>query len=205
MDENRRSIESITRFIFIDDEPCRSDIIFLPGAIFAGHAERAAELYAAGMAPLILPSGRYGIKAGKTKPVPERDARYSGEYRTEWEFMRRVLMDNGVPEAAILREEEATYTWENALLSRKVTDSLGLKIRRAILCCKPYHAARSLVYYQAAFPETEFRVCPARNAPVTKENWYLTVNGRNKVLSEVEKMGGQVRKQLEMLMPPCEL
>lgn len=199
-DTGFRSVDSITRFIFVEDEPQKSDVIFLPGAIYAGHAERAAELYKAGMAPFILPSGKYGIKAGKTKPVPERDARYRGEYATEWEFMRRVLKDNGVPEEAILREDHATFTWENALLSRKVTDAMGMKIEKALLCCKPFHAARCLVYYQAAFPEAEIRVCPARNVPYTADTWYLSESGRNKVFSEVEKMGSQVRRQLEMLM-----
>ena len=37
-----------------------------------------------------------------------------------------------VPQSAILREDQATYTYENAIYSRKVTDSLGMEIQRAI-------------------------------------------------------------------------
>ena len=31
---------------------------------------------------------------------------------------------------------QATFTWENAKFSRKVTDQAGINIRKAIICCK---------------------------------------------------------------------
>ena len=96
-----------------------------------------------------------------------------------------------MPQSAILREDQATYTYENAIYSRKVTDSLGMEIRRAILCCKPYHARRSLLYYQLLYPDTRFLVCPVRESDVTRENWFLTEKGTKIVLGEIERIGVQ--------------
>ena len=58
--------------------------------------------------------------------------------------MKDVLMQNGVPEEAILKEDQATYTYENAIYSRQVTDREYLDIKKAILCCKSCHARRVL-------------------------------------------------------------
>lgn len=196
-----RLIQAITDFIFAEDEPENSDIILIPGAMSPGHALRAAELYREGYAPLVLPSGRWSKGAGRVKALsPENEARYPGPYDTEWQFLHRVLTEAGVPENAVLKEDQATFTWENALLSRLKTDEAGLVIRRAILCVKPYHARRALLYYQAAFPDTRFFICPDKCASVTRDNWYLTSRGREKVMSEVLRMGGQVKEQLELLL-----
>ena len=105
---------------------------------------------------------------------------------------RQVLLEDGVPDSAILREDQATFTWDNARKSRQVTDAAGLDIRRAILCCKGCHARRALLYYQAAFPGTRFLVCPARCPGLNPEDWFLTPLGRETVLGEVQRLGGQM-------------
>ena len=66
--------------------------------------------------------------------------------------MRRILMENGVPERAILREDEATYTYQNAIFSRKRTDAMKLTVSRGIICCMPVHARRAKMYYETLFP-----------------------------------------------------
>ena len=37
-------------------------------------------------------------------------------------IFKRCLVQNGVDESAILKEDQATFTWENAKNSRIVTD-----------------------------------------------------------------------------------
>ena len=101
-------------------------------------------------------------------------------------------MASGVPEKAILQEDQATYTWENAQFSRRVTDGLGLTIRTAILCCKPCHARRALLYYQAAYPETRFLVCPSDMPGFMPDDWFRTNEGRARILGEVQRLGGQI-------------
>lgn len=52
-------------------------------------------------------------------------------------FLKDVLMQNGVPEEAILKEDQATYTYENAIYSRQVTDREYLDIKRRFSAVKP--------------------------------------------------------------------
>ena len=97
-------------------------------------------------------------------------------------------MKNGVPADAVLKEDQATFTWENAKFSRKVRDQAGINIRKAIICCKNYHARRALMYYQRAYPEVEFWVCPCCVDGVTKENWMNSEEGIQSVLGEVQRI-----------------
>ena len=196
-----RFIRAVTDFIFVEDPPEQVDVILIPGSRKVEHAVRAAELYRAGYAPYVLPSGRYGVKLGRFVPLEEPlRSEYPGAYETEWHFLRAVLMKHGVPEEAILREDQATYTWENAQLSRDVLAAAGIPCHRAILCCKGYHARRALLYYQAALPETRFLVCPAQTPGCTRDDWYLTEKGRSRVLGEVQRLGGQINEVFSMML-----
>ena len=100
-------------------------------------------------------------------------------------------MDNGVPSEAVLKENEATYTYENAIYSRKKLDEMGMIVKKAILCCQAFHARRCLLYYQEQFPDTEFIVCPMVTKGISKENWYQTEYGIQTVLGEIERCGAQ--------------
>ena len=197
---NDKFLNQITEFIFVEDKAEKSDMIFIPGSGFPQLAEEAAKLYHQGLAPYILPSGKYSILNGKFAGVQEKQELYDGEYETEWEFLKEALKKNQVPEEHILRENNATYTYENAIYSRKVTDRLGMEIKKAILCCKPYHARRSLLYYQLLYPETQFYVCPIQDSDVKRDNWYLTEKGIRLVFGEVQRIGEQfidITKEME--------
>ena len=191
----QKFLQQFTDFIFVEDPPLPSDIIFIPGNGYPQMAERAAALWKDGLAPLLLPSGKYSTLSGHFSGVQAGRSRYPGPYETEWEFLRDVLLKNGVPESAILREDTATYTYENALRSRALTDSLGLAVHRAILCCHAWHARRCLLYYQLLFPEAELLVCPS-DTGINRENWQDTGEGIDLVLGEIERCGGQFHKIL---------
>ena len=113
---------------------------------------------------------------------------YGGDYETEWEFLKNVLLKNGVPEEAILMENQATFTYENAIFSRQVTDLHKIHVKKAILCCKTYHARRSLMYYQLLYPETVIMVCPACPDGITRENWRETETGVEAVTGEIDRI-----------------
>ena len=181
-------LEEVEEFIFMENQLEQADIIFVPGNSYPYMAEKAADLYMAGMAPVILPSGKYSITVGKFGGVLSGQERYNGKYRTEWDFLKDVLVKNHVPDEVILKEDQATFTWENARLSREVTDKAGIEIKKALLCCKNYHARRALMYYQRAYPEVEFRVCPCCVDGVTKENWMSSEEGIQSVLGEVQRI-----------------
>lgn len=189
-------LEEIGNFIFMEDQPEIADIIFVPGNGYPYMAEKAAELYAQGAAPMILPSGKYSISFGKFSGVIGEAEKYDEDYQTEWEFLKDVLLKNGVPESAVLKEDEATFTWQNALFSKKVTDLAGINVRKAILCCKNYHARRAFMYYQRAYPETKFLVCPCCVDEITKENWKLTQRGIDEVMAEVKRIVSQFQTMM---------
>ena len=183
-----RFIEQISEFMFAEDEPEKADIIFIPGNGYSQMAEKAAALYGKKYAPFVLPSGKYSITVGKFGGVLSGQERYNGKYRTEWDFLKDVLIKNHVPDEVILKEDQAIFTWENARLSREVTDKAGIEIKKALLCCKNYHARRALMYYQRAYPEVKFRVCPCCVDGVTKENWMNSEEGIQSVLGEVQRI-----------------
>ena len=194
-------VRAVTEFVFVEDKPEKADVIFIPGSRKVAHAIRAAELYRAGYAPYVLPSGRYTISRGYFLELPEPlKSEYPGPFETEWHFLKTVLMKHGVPESAILREDQATYTWENAQLSRKVLEQQGIPVKTAILACHAFHARRALLYYQAAMPETRFIVCPAPTPGYTREDWFLTEKGRARVLGEVQRLGSQISEVFAMML-----
>ena len=186
--EYRDFLNGAEEFIFVENPPEKADIIFVPGNGFPEMAEKAAELYGQGYAPYILPSGRYSITMGKFAGVQSKKEIYDGDYETEWEFLKTVLMKNKVPEEAILREDQATFTYENAIYSRQVTDMLGIEVKTAILCCKTYHARRSLMYYRLLYPDARILVCPACPDGITRENWRKTEAGVEAVTGEIDRI-----------------
>ena len=190
-------LETAEEFIFAENRPEKSDIIFIPGNGYPQMAEKAAEIYKKGMADWILPSGRYSVVSGKFSGVLEKGDIYDKKYVTEWDFLRDVLVKNGVPEDKILEESHATYTYENAIYSRQVTDHAGLKIEKAILCCKSYHARRCLMYYQFLYPETKFYVIPVNADGITRENWRENKAGIDAVTGELSRIVKQFSLMLE--------
>jgi len=165
----------ITDFMFFETGIEPSDVILIPGGSHPQLMERAAELYRQGLAPYILPSG------GKTPNVSS----------TEWEFLKDVGLSLGVPEKAILREDKATNTFENARYSWLELQKQGIRLKKAILVCKSYHARRALLTYQVEFPQNiEFYVSPVTDKTgTTSDNWYLDEQKINYVMNELTKVG----------------
>lgn len=192
-------IDDITNFIFLEDKPEKVDIIFIPGGSYAELAEKAAELWNSGYAPIILPSGKYSSKRGYFPKPSSKAEKYNGKYNTEWEFLKAVLIENGVDEKAILREDKAENTYENAFKSREVTDKLNIRINKAIICCKAFHARRCFMYYKWAYPDAEIIVCPSEVQGINRNNWFTTKNGVEKVMDELMKSGLQFKDYIREL------
>ena len=189
-------IEEFTNMIFLEDQPEKSDIIFIPGSGHAALAHTAARLYHSGLAPLILPSGKYSKLTGYFPGPSDQDEeitppKSSGVWESEWDFLHDVLTLDHVPESAILKENKATFTYENAVYSRKLTDHLGLKIHKAIICCQAFHARRAKMYYEILYPNTQFFICPSVTQNISRENWYLDPEKIQTVLGELSRMGSQ--------------
>lgn len=184
-----RNIDDITNFIFINDLPQKSDVILIPGSSRHEITEKAAELYHAGYAPYILPSGLYSLSCGHFAKENITKECYKGNFSTDFEYCRHILVTNGVPENAILCEDRATNTMENAMYSAEVIHSLGLTVKRAIICCQAFHARRAYMTYACHFTNVELLVVASETQNICSKDWYKNEKTAKKVLSEVEKCG----------------
>ena len=106
-------------------------------------AERAAEVFLAGWAPLLVCSGHLGSLT-------------SGIWsRSEAEVFADVAAGRGVPRERILLESRSTNTGENVDFSRRLLEERGLSPRVAIAVQKPYMERRTLATFEARWPELE--------------------------------------------------
>ena len=103
----------------------------------------AAQLYHMGRVPCIVPTG--GV---------EWD--YEGERLSEARYMAKLLRAAGVPEEAILLEDEARTTKENMLYGTiQLSRTFHLEnIHRVIVVTADYHLRRSLGLAQCLLPRS---------------------------------------------------
>ena len=188
---NSRTITDISDFIFVSDTPCKVDAIFLPGGSHPEQPEYAAELYRKGYAKWLIPSGVVSVKRDKWPGVRSKANIYNGDYQSDYAFFTDVFLKNGVPAEAIIGEDKSGHTRGNAFLSRKAVDKSGVEVKTALIVCKAFHARRCLMLYQMAFPNVDIKVCPVHCYNITKDNWYKTEQGIDRVLGELARCGNQ--------------
>ena len=187
-----RIITDISNYIFVSDKPEKVDAIFLPGGSHPEQPEYAAELYRKGYAKWLIPSGGVSVKRDQWPGVRSKADIYNGNYQSDCAFFTDVFMKNGVPADAIVgREDKSGHTRDNAFFSREVVDAKGIEIRTALIVCKAFHARRCLMLYQMAFPTVTFKVCPVHCYNITKDNWYMSEQGIDRVLGELARCGNQ--------------
>lgn len=165
--------DCLTELVFVpEEEILPADVILVPGGTHHIPMRMAAELYHAGMAPYILPSGGFREKID----------------RTEWEHLRDIALSLGVPEEAILREDRAQHTFDNARHSWKVLLEQEIEVKRAIMVCKSFFARRALMTYQTVFPRHITIQVISDNSRVDRNNWFLSESGIQTVLTEAGKI-----------------
>lgn len=169
--------DCISEFIFVEPNIAKSDIILIPGASQHQLMEKAAELYHQGLAQYILPSG------GENSNLID--------YKTEWEFLKTIGANLGVPENIILKEDKAKNTFENAQFSWDLIKDKNIEVKNVILVCKYYHSRRALLSYKSVFPSyINFYISPVVDKrEISKANWFLDENKINIVMNEVAKIG----------------
>jgi uncharacterized SAM-binding protein YcdF (DUF218 family) len=169
----------ITGYLFVSQEPEKADVILIPGSPFAEPAQRAALLYNRHYAPWLVASGnRWIFHSRKNNALTECDS------------MVDIVMGSGVPRSAILREDRARHTLENARLSRIALDKAGVTVKTAIICCQSFHARRCYKSYSRYFKGVELLICPVPTRGVDASNWHKSPVGVFKVMTELLKCTG---------------
>lgn len=95
-------------------------------------------------------------------------------YESEWDYLKTIGIQLGVPEKAILKEDKARNTFENAQFSWELLQKLGIQIKNVILVCKAYHSRRALLTYQSLFPlNINFYIALVIDKRgISKDNWF---------------------------------
>jgi uncharacterized SAM-binding protein YcdF (DUF218 family) len=121
----------------------KADAILVLGSHDTRVAERAAQLFLEGWAPVIVFSGHLGALTKE---------RWS---RSEAEIFADVAASRGVPRERMLIEDRSTNTGENVEFSRRLLSEHGLAVSRAIAVQKPYMERRTLATFHARWPELD--------------------------------------------------
>ncbi len=133
-------------YMLLGHELVPSDLILVLGSNDVRVAEHAAELYARGLAPLMVCSGNVGRLTATTFA------------RSEAETFADAAVAKGVPRDAILLEARATNSGENLAFTRELLAARGIHPRRIILVQKPYMERRAYATFLRQWPGPEARV-----------------------------------------------
>jgi len=133
-----------------------SDAIVALGSNDVRVAHHAADLFLAGLAPVLVFSGGVGaLTAGQYGGVSEADA------------FADIAVARGVPRAAILVEGASTNTGENIRFTRALLEARGVAHASLILVQKPFMERRTLATFLAQWgapPTPAFAVASPRIA-----------------------------------------
>jgi uncharacterized SAM-binding protein YcdF (DUF218 family) len=126
--------------------PVPSDCILVLGSHDLRSADRGAELYLQGLAPILIFSGGLGYLTKGVWKDPEADQ------------MARIALDKGVPAEAIFIENQSTNTGENILFTGRLLEEKGLHPHTFLLVQKPYMERRSYATFKQHWPDKELIV-----------------------------------------------
>ena len=129
-------------------------------------AERGAQLFLEGWAPLLIFSGGLGVITKHLWSEPEADK------------FARIAVGMGVPEDRILRETRSTNTGENVQFTRQLVAEKRLDLQTFIVVQKPYMERRSYATFKNFWPEKDLVV----TSPQVTLDEYLA-RGSNEKLS----------------------
>ncbi len=150
-------------FLCIDTGEAKADAIVVLGGEPSFRPARAAELFRAGAAPLVLVSG-------------------DGDYREA----RLSLIAAGVPESAIRLEPKSRTTMQNARFSVQWLREQGL--HTAVIVTSWYHSRRALKTFRHAAPELTFYSRPSYYG-LKRADWRRT-GISSQVRAEYVKLAG---------------
>lgn len=137
-------------FLFYEEKPVKADVIILLSGEKEerGRMTKVAELYHAG----------YGDKVLLTNAnSPGSSVEYAESF--------------GIPREAVLKENKATSTYENALYSKEIILDQGFE--SAIVVTSNYHMRRSKLAFQRVFHDSgiSFTYVPHHPKPLTRDSW----------------------------------
>lgn len=123
-----------------------ADAIFVLCSYDKRVAERGAQLWLEGWAPLLIFSGGLGVITRTLWSEPEADQ------------FAQIALKLGVPADAILIENQSTNTGENVLFTQRLLAERKLDPASFLLVQKPYMERRSFATFRKVWPQKLVRV-----------------------------------------------
>jgi uncharacterized SAM-binding protein YcdF (DUF218 family) len=157
--------------------PCSAAIGL--GSHDLGVATAAADLYRAGLFPVLVFSG------GNS---PTTRARFP---RGEAVHYREHALSLGVPDEAILVEPNAANTGQNITLSRELLAEAGVQVESLLLISKPYMERRSYATCRKLWPEADV-VCASE--PLELDDYIKSIGDEKLV---VNMLVGDLQRVIE--------
>ena len=130
----------------MNDQLAKSDCILALGSHDLRVAERAADIYLEGWAPLLIVSGGLG---NFTKDIWTD---------TEADMFADIAVKKGVPAYNILIENASTNTGENILFTQRLLSQKGLEPESFIVVQKPYMERRAYATFKKHWPSKKLLV-----------------------------------------------
>ncbi len=118
-----------------------------PSPVLQARLDHAADLYRRGIAPLIITTGGHG-------PDP---------LYTEAGVGKAYLVQQGIPEEAILTEEYGETSWESMVEVKRLADAQH--VRRIVLVSDPFHVLR--LKLMARYLGLDAAGSPTRTSPIS--------------------------------------
>ena len=140
-DAIRPLVETVWNYHQLHHEVTNADAILVLCSHDLIVAERGAELFLEGRAPLLIFSGGSGAMTRELWSEPEADV------------FARIAIERGVPADRILREARSTNTGENVQFTSQLLADRGLDPQSFIVVQKPYMERRSFATFRKVWPE----------------------------------------------------
>ena len=157
--------------------PCSAAITL--GSLDLGVATTTAELYHAGMFPVVVFTG--DTSAATQERFPRGEANHYREH----------ALSLGVPDEAIVLEPKATNTGQNIGFSREALESAGVAVTTVLLISMPYMQRRAYATCRKLWPEVT-PVCVSQ--PLSFEE-YVTTHDDEKQL--IDMLMGDMQRVME--------
>jgi len=145
-EETLKSAQLLWEYHHVNHTLVKSDCILVLGSHDVRVAERGAELYLEGWAPLLVFSGGLGRLTQEIWSEAEADKFTS------------IALAKGVPKEAILIENKSTNTGENILFTQQLFREKTIDPQAFIVVQKPYMERRSYATFKRHWPDKKLLV-----------------------------------------------
>lgn len=169
----------------------KADVIVVMGSHDIQVADRGAELFIEGYAPLIVMSGGLGKLTSKMWRRPEAAI-----------FTDRAI-ELGVPRNKIFIENKSKNTGENVVFTKKLLKKKGVKVKSVILVQKPYMERRAYATFKKIWPGVKvFVTSPQisftdyKSSKVSREKMINIMVGDLQRVIEYPSLGYQIKQEV---------